>query len=137
MATEFTPYSGLLGGALIGLASVLLLWLNGRIAGISGILGGLLTPTRRDLAWRVLFIGGLIFGGALWPAVSGSSLEFQLRVQLPIVILAGFCVGLGTRMAGGCTSGHGVCGIARGAQRSLVATAVFMTFGMLTVFVTR
>jgi uncharacterized protein len=137
MPTEFTPLSGLLGGLLIGLASTLLLLANGRIAGISGIVAGLLSPTRGDLAWRVLFVGGLILGGVSWPLVTGRPLPFQMPAGLATVGIAGFLVGFGTRMGGGCTSGHGVCGIARGAKRSVVATVFFMATAMVTTFVVR
>lgn len=135
MPTEFTPMSGLIGGLLIGFASVLLLLANGRIAGISGIFGGLLPPTSGDLAWRVAFVSGLILGGLLWPFFANRPMPFELPVGLATVVIAGFLVGLGTRLGSGCTSGHGVCGIGRGAKRSIVATAVFIATAMITVFV--
>lgn len=137
MATEFTPISGLIGGVLIGLASLLLLLANGRIAGISGILGGLLPPARGDMAWRLLFVLGLVAGGVFWPRLTGEPMRLQLAAQLVPVMIAGFLVGLGTRLSGGCTSGHGVCGIARRSQRSILATLIFMVSAMLTVFIIR
>jgi uncharacterized membrane protein YedE/YeeE len=137
VSNDFTPVAGLLGGLLIGCASVLFLWANGRIAGISGIFGGLLTPTRGDRAWRLMFLGGLLLGAIAWPLVTGKPVPFHMPAGNVRVLVAGILVGFGTRMAGGCTSGHGVCGIARGARRSLVATLVFMVSGVLTVLITR
>ena len=154
---------GLLGGALIGLASALLLLLNGRIAGISGILGGIIkrSPTGKPVGrnpdqeapakagapvegsnvpaerfWRVAFILGLVGGAALDALMRGG---FALRLQAdgPMLILAGLLVGFGTRLGSGCTSGHGVCGLARRSPRSLVATMIFMIVAVLTVFLTR
>ncbi|MCW8193832.1 YeeE/YedE family protein [Proteobacteria bacterium 005FR1] len=135
--TEFTPVSGLLGGMLIGLSAVLMLWGAGRITGISGIYGGLLKPQRGDVAWRAMFVAGLIGGGLLWPFVAGESLPVDLQVDWPVMLLAGALVGFGTRRGGGCTSGHGVCGIGRLSQRSVVATIVFMLAAFVTTFVTR
>jgi uncharacterized membrane protein YedE/YeeE len=133
----FTPWAALTGGTLIGLAALLLLLCNGRIAGISGILGGSLEPKRGDLLWRVLFFFGLLAGGLimlwLWPA----ALDFRIDVSTPAVILAGLLVGLGARIGSGCTSGHGVCGVGRLAPRSIVAVAVFVSTAMLTVYVVR
>ncbi|MHB1142665.1 MAG: YeeE/YedE family protein [Sulfuricaulis sp.] len=133
----FTPWAALAGGTLIGLAALLLLLCNGRIAGISGIMGGSLQPARGDLLWRVLFFWGLFAGGALmlwwWPA----ALDIRIDVSTPAVILAGLLVGLGARIGSGCTSGHGVCGVGRLAPRSIVASAVFVSAAMLTVYVVR
>lgn len=133
----FTPWAALAGGTLIGLAALLLLLCNGRIAGISGIMGGSLQPARGDLLWRVLFFWGLVAGGALvlwwWPA----ALDIRVDVSTPAVILAGLLVGLGARIGSGCTSGHGVCGVGRLAPRSIVASAVFVSAAMLTVYVVR
>ena len=137
MSPEFTPVSGFLGGALIGLGAVLLLVANGRIAGVSGIVGGLLARARGDTAWRVTFIAGLLLGALLYVAIRGERFEFAIDVPLPVTVAAGLIVGFGTRMGGGCTSGHGVCGIARFSKRSTVATAVFMAVGIVTVFVVR
>lgn len=134
--TEFTPISGLAGGLMIGLAAVLLLGLNGRIAGISGIIGGLLPPRATAPAWRLSFLAGLFLG-----ALAFAALNAQWQVELPLawpwMILAGLLVGFGTRLGSGCTSGHGVCGIARLSPRSCVATGVFMLSAALTVFVIR
>ena len=134
--THFTPWSSLAGGLLIGLATALLLLLSGRIAGISGIVGGLLRPGKGDVVWRVAFVLGLF----------AAPLVFVLAMPLPRVvidastttlIIAGLLVGVGTRYGSGCTSGHGVSGLSRGSRRSIVATASFMVAGFLTVFVVR
>jgi uncharacterized membrane protein YedE/YeeE len=133
---SFTPLAALAGGVLIGAAAAMLALLNGRIAGISGILGGLLRPVRGDMAWRLAFVLGL----------AGAPLAYALFAALPApridaghgaLVLAGLLVGVGTRYGGGCTSGHGVCGLSRLSPRSLVATAAFMGAGFATVFVTR
>ena len=137
MQTTFTPYSGLLGGALIGFAAVLLLVANGRIAGISSIIGGLLTRPTTDIGWRVAFVCGLGLGACSYRLIAGEWFAVDSAATWPVMLLAGLFVGFGTRMGGGCTSGHGVCGLARLSPRSLVATLVFMASGMLTVFVTR
>lgn len=135
--TEFTPGSGFLGGALIGLASVLLLALDGRIAGVSGILGGALARPKGDTAWRALFLLGLPAGALLYQVVGGALLPVEFRAGWPLAILAGLLVGFGTRLGYGCTSGHGVCGLARRSSRSLAATALFMGVGFATVYVVR
>lgn len=141
--TMFTPLQGLLGGLLIGLSAALWLWLYGRVAGISGIVGGLtLDRVPGDRAWRVRFLLGMVGGAALYswlaPALLGSShFSVDLQVGWPGMIVGGLIVGFGTRMGSGCTSGHGVCGIARLSWRSIAATATFMAFGVLTTFVLR
>ena len=128
---------GFAGGILIGLAAVLLLALNGRIAGISGILSGLLTSKDRfERRWRLLFLLGLIAGPALYQFFYGP-LRLQIEASTPALLTAGILVGFGTRLGSGCTSGHGVCGIARLSPRSILATAVFMTFGIAVVFLAR
>lgn len=133
---NFTPVTGLIGGLLIGAAATLTLWANGRIAGISGILSGVLFPTRGETLWRLLFIGGLIAGAGLYLLVRGTlPLEIQ-AAPIPTVI-AGLLVGFGTRLGSGCTSGHGICGIARFSRRSLTATLTFIVTAVITVFVTR
>ena len=133
---HFTPWSSLAGGMLIGLAAAILLLSNGRIAGISGILGGLFEWPRGDLAWRVAFLAGLV----------GAPLAYGLFAALPSVrvdagtvtlLVAGLLVGVGTRYGAGCTSGHGVCGLSRRSPRSLVATLAFMAAGFITVYVLR
>ncbi|GAA3958534.1 YeeE/YedE family protein [Allohahella marinimesophila] len=135
--TEFTPFTGLAGGLLIGLSSVLMLLGAGRIAGISGIFGGLLAPVRGDTAWRAMFIAGLVIGALAWRLFSDEPLPVDLQVSWPIMIVAGFLVGFGARLGGGCTSGHGVCGIGRLSRRSIVATLTFMGTAILTTFVMR
>lgn len=134
---HFTPWSSLVGGTLIGLSAALLLATNGRIAGISGILGGLLSPWGEDRGWRITFLVGLVAGCALARAVTGGGPEVQMIVGVPALIVAGLLVGVGTRVGNGCTSGHGVCGMARFSPRSLVATLTFMFTGGLTVFLVR
>ena len=127
----------LAGGVLIGLAATLLLWLNGRVAGVSGILNGVIFPKRADIAWRAAFLIGLIGAGGLYMAlVPGASLP-RADYSRAGLIIAGILVGFGTRMGSGCTSGHGVCGIARFSRRSMVATVVFMAAGIATVYVMR
>lgn len=132
----FTPWSSLAGGVLIGIAAAMFALLSGRIAGVSGVLGGLLRPTKGDIGWRAAFVLGL----------AGVPLMFLLFTAVPrpridagygALILAGLLVGLGTRYGSGCTSGHGVCGLSRLSPRSLAATAAFMGAGFVTVFVTR
>jgi uncharacterized membrane protein YedE/YeeE len=134
--TAFTPGSALAGGLLIGIAAAMFLLLNGRIAGISGVLGGLLQPARGDVAWRLAFVLGLV--GAPWAYAAVATLPArQIDATWPALVLAGLLVGVGTRYGSGCTSGHGVCGMARLSPRSVVATAVFMGAGFATVFLTR
>lgn len=134
---NFTPISALIGGAMIGLSAVLLLWLNGRIAGISGIFHGLFPIHKKDFLWRLLFLVGLIFG--TWIYYFFPAIHFIPRSHYPIglLFLSGFIVGIGTRLSGGCTSGHGVCGIARLSFRSFLATIVFFLFGLLSVYFIR
>ncbi|CNJ01286.1 YeeE/YedE family protein [Yersinia mollaretii] len=133
---NFTPYSALAGGALLGIA-VTILWLwNGRIAGISGILGGLLQPNTGDVAWRVAFIIGLIVSPVAYSLFTELP-TIEIDAGLPLLILAGLLVGIGTRYGAGCTSGHGVCGLARFSPRSLVATLSFMFTGFITVWFVR
>jgi hypothetical protein len=134
--SHFTPISSLLGGLLIGLAAASLWLANGRIAGISGIVGALPSARSRDVAWRIAFLGGLIVSPLLWAALAGPPVVI-LEASVPTVIAGGLLVGFGTRLGGGCTSGHGVCGLARCSPRSIVATCVFMVAGFATVFVAR
>ena len=131
---NFTPVSALAGGALIGLASVWLLAANGRIAGISGILHGIFAQPPGDRPWRAAFIAGLIAAGLVWHAFVPAEISKGNSLAMA---LAGMLVGFGTRMGGGCTSGHGVCGLGRLSLRSLVAVIVFMAAGMLSVYVMR
>ncbi|MBU0538570.1 MAG: YeeE/YedE family protein [Gammaproteobacteria bacterium] len=135
--TAFTPIEAISGGALIGLSAVLLMWSMGRIAGISGIVAGAILENGEERNWRLLFLMGL-FVGAVLAAVSTGALDDVVSVaSVPMLVVAGLLVGLGTRMGGGCTSGHGVCGISRFSLRSLVATVIFMASGIVTVFVIR
>jgi hypothetical protein len=134
---NFTPVSALIGGALIGAAASILLLLNGRIAGVSGIMGGLLPPERGDATWRFLFLLGLPIGAALWRLLGDPAAAITITPSVPILIAGGLLVGFGSRIGSGCTSGHGVCGMARLSRRSLVATGTFMAAAFVTVFVTR
>lgn len=133
---NFTPWSSLAGGIVIGLATAMFLLLNGRIAGISGILGGLLQPIKGDIGWRVAFITGLIFSPIAF-SIAAPLPEVQIDVGTASLIMAGLLVGIGTRYGSGCTSGHGVCGLSRLSPRSMVATALFILAGFVTVFITR
>ncbi|WP_460043669.1 YeeE/YedE family protein [Pseudomonas sp. S2_H01] len=133
---NFTPWSSLIGGMLIGLAASLFIVANGRIAGISGLIGSLLQRRRTGAIENVLFLTGLLVAPLLWSLFSSlPTLEFSCG--WPGLIVAGLAVGVGTRYGSGCTSGHGVCGIARASPRSIVATACFMFSGVATVFVSR
>lgn len=134
---SFTPFASLAGGVLIGLAASALLLLDGKIAGISGIIGGLARPAAGDLSWRVAFVAGLLAGGGLVRAASPGAFAITVAEPLPILVAGGLLVGFGTRLGSGCTSGHGVCGLSRGSGRSLVATMTFMATGILTVFLVR
>jgi uncharacterized membrane protein YedE/YeeE len=134
--SHFTPWTAGAGGLLIGLAAAVLVLFNGRIAGISGILGGLLRPARGDVAWRLAFLGGLLAAPFLVALVSGLP-PLQVDAGTGTLVAAGLLVGVGTRYGAGCTSGHGVCGVARGSPRSLAATAAFMAAGFLTVYLVR
>jgi uncharacterized membrane protein YedE/YeeE len=125
------------GGLLIGLAAALLLYVNGRIAGISGILGGTLKPQANDFAWRASFMAGLVATGLVMARVWPAQLDLSALPALPGLAIAGLLVGFGTRLGNGCTSGHGVCGIARGSRRSMLATVTFMAAGVVTVFIVR
>lgn len=129
---DFTPWSALGGGILIGLSASLLLLGLGRIAGVSGLLGGVLFPTRGDIGWRLAFLIGLVVAGVAAFALAPASMEASPR-SLGTVIAAGLLVGAGTRLGTGCTSGHGVCGMSRLSVRSLAATMTFIAAGMLTV----
>lgn len=134
---NFTPVASLIGGILIGLASIGLLAFNGRIAGISGITGGLLEPRSGDVGWRVAFVGGLVAGGLLMGSLKPEWFEYAIDRSVATVVVAGLVVGFGTRVGSGCTSGHGVCGISRLSVRSVIATVTFMATGALTVFLFR
>ena len=131
---NFTPLSALLGGILIGLSASAMLVLDGKIAGISGILGGVLKPIKGDTHWRMCFLLGLLAGGLMLRVLLPSAYVFGLIRSYPILILAGLLVGFGTRLGSGCTSGHGVCGVSRLSPRSLVATGTFIFTGAVTVY---
>ena len=136
--TEFTPLASLAGGALIGLAAVLYLALHGRIAGISGIAGRMVSTSQGDdRLGAAAFIGGLIGAPICYVAVTGQAIERSMSANLPLMAFAGLLVGFGAAYGGGCTSGHGVCGIARLSPRSIVATAVFLAVAIATVFIVR
>lgn len=134
---SFTPVSALIGGCLIGTAVGVLLWMNGRIAGISGVLGGVLQGEPGERPWRLAFLAGLVLGPLLSAAIIGEAKPITVTGSLPLLIAGGLLVGFGTRLGSGCTSGHGVCGLARLSSRSLVATASFFSTAALTVFVVR
>ncbi len=136
---HFTPWLSLGGGLLLGLASALFVLLNGRILGVSGILGGLLTPTRGDMAWRIAFLLGLLAAPVSFALMVPAGWLSAPRIEANVmtVVIAGLLVGFGTRLGSGCTSGHGVCGLSRLSMRSLVATGGFMAAGFATVFVVR
>jgi len=131
----FTPLTAAIGGALIGCAVAMLLLLNGRVAGVSGIVGGLLRPTRGDIAWRAAFVAGLLLAPAVFMPLWGPAIVIDAGYGT--LALAGLLVGFGSRLGSGCTSGHGICGISRLSPRSLVATVVFMAAGVVTVFLVR
>ncbi|WP_375599767.1 YeeE/YedE family protein [Devosia sp. Naph2] len=135
--TEFTPLASLFGGVLIGLSAVLLMAFHGRIAGMTGILSGLLPPVSSDWAWRAAFVAGAIVAPMLILSVSQTAIGYDSPVPLPWVIISGLIVGGGVYFSSGCTSGHGVCGMARLSPRSIAATATFMAAAFLTVFVIR
>ncbi len=132
---NFTPWSSLAGGVLIGLAASMMILMNGRIAGISGIVGSISSAHRADIPWRVAFIAGLVFSPFLY-GMLGNAPQFNLDASNLQIVIAGLLVGLGSRFGSGCTSGHGVCGIARLSVRSIVATVVFISAGVVTVYVT-
>lgn len=132
----FTPWTSLAGGALIGIAAAMFALLNGRVAGISGVIGGLLKPLKGDIGWRVAFVLGLLSAPLLYLLLAAVPRP-QIDAGYVALVLAGLLVGVGTRYGSGCTSGHGVCGLSRLSARSLAATAAFMSAGFLTVHVTR
>lgn len=136
--THFTPWSALAGGILLGLASVMFILVNGRILGISGILGGLLVPQRSDASWRVFFLLGLVLAPVTLSLVAPGLVPVpRIEAGSGAIVAAGLLVGLGTRYGSGCTSGHGVCGLSRLSPRSLVATLAFMASGFAVVYAVR
>ena len=134
---NFTPVAGAVGGAMIGLAAVLLMAVNGRIAGISGIVDGLLAPMREGFDWKAAFVAGLILAPLIYWLIAGTRPAVDFPHNEYLVALGGLLVGYGTRLGSGCTSGHGVCGLARLSKRSLAATLTFMASGFATVFLLR
>lgn len=134
---NFTPISALLGGLLIGTSAAIFLFLNGRIAGVSGILGGLIHSSRGEIGWRLAFVAGLFVAPLVYSAFGGALPPVTLTPSVGLLIIAGLIVGFGTRLGAGCTSGHGICGLGRGSPRSLAATAVFMIMAIVTVFIAR
>lgn len=134
---NFTPYSAIIGGLLIGLSATVLMSFNGRIAGISGIFYGAFEGKKHDTAWRWWFVGGLLGSAAIYFLLAPSSYIPKNTLSLGTVALAGLLVGFGTRLGNGCTSGHGVCGIARFSMRSIIATATFMIVGIATTYIVR
>jgi len=136
MITEFTPYMSLGGGILIGLAAALLMAFNGRIAGMTGILGGILPPVSSDWPWRAAFLAGAIIAPMIY-VMSGNTIGFSVPISTGALVIGGLIVGVGVMFGSGCTSGHGVCGMARLSPRSIAATLVFMVSTGITVFVVR
>ena len=134
--TYLTVLSALGGGTLIGLAAALLQFFNNRTAGISGIATGILSPWKQDIGWRLWFLAGLLLSAPLWTLLGGR-VHIQIDAPLTVLVIAGLLVGYGTRLGGGCTSGHGICGNARLSVRSIVATLTFMTTAGITVFLVR
>ena len=132
---NFTPVASLIGGMLIGLSVSVMLLFSGKIAGISGIVGGILSPAQNDTQWRLLFLGGLLAGGLLVGFSSSHVFAIEIERSWVALILAGLLVGFGSRFGSGCTSGHGVCGISRFSPRSLVATMTFISTGALVVYI--
>jgi uncharacterized membrane protein YedE/YeeE len=137
--THFTPWASLTGGVILGLASAIFILINGRVLGISGILGGLMPPKVGDTSWRIAFMLGLFAAPTVFHAVVPTQFITAPRIDATdmMVVIAGLLVGIGTRYASGCTSGHGVCGLSRLSPRSLLATASFMSAGFVMVFVLR
>lgn len=136
--SHFTPWASLWGGALLGLAASLLILVNGRVLGISGILGGLLRPRAGEMGWRVALLAGLMLSPLLYGALAPGGLPTpRIEAGTGVLVIAGLLVGVGTRYAAGCTSGHGVCGLSRLSPRSLVATLAFMATGFVTVYAVR
>jgi uncharacterized protein len=132
---HFTPLASLIGGMLIGLSASMLLLFNGKIAGISGIIAGTLSPAKNDTLWRIVFVAGLLVGGFLLRLLSPQTFAIGITRSWSALVVAGLLVGFGTRLGNGCTSGHGVCGLSRFSQRSLIATVTFIATGTLTVYI--
>ena len=137
MTDDFIVWPALAGGILIGISAFMLYLLNGRIAGISGITGSVLGSSGHEFRWRVLFVGGMVLGGLLVTWITGKPPQLQFDSSLLFTVVAGLLVGFGTRLGSGCTSGHGVCGLARLSKRSLVSMLVFMGVAIITVYLKR
>jgi hypothetical protein len=138
MSTDFTPFQSLFGGAMIGFAAVLMMLMLGRIMGATGILAGFITPaTLGDWSWRAAVLAGMITGPVAYMVLTGSMPEIAVEVSTPMLLAGGFIVGIGVTFGSGCTSGHGVCGLARLSPRSIIATLTFMAATTVTVFVIR
>lgn len=133
---HFTPWASLAGGIMLGVAAAIFILVNGRILGVSGIVGGLLPPSRGDWAWRLCFVAGVLLAPVLYRLVATPA-AVRIDAGPEMIVIAGLLVGLGTRYGSGCTSGHGVCGLSRLSPRSMVATATFMAAGFVTVFIIR
>jgi uncharacterized protein len=133
--TNFTPISAFIGGLLVGLSATAMLLFNGKVAGISGIFAGVLRPVKADSLWRTCFIGGLVVGGLILRGLLPNAFDFGTLRSLGALTVAGLLVGFGTRLGNGCTSGHGVCGVARLSIRSIAATTTFMATGAAVVYV--
>lgn len=131
---EVVPWSSLIGGMLLGVSATVLLLINGKIAGISGVINGLISPKDGEFSWRLLFFAGMVLGGLLSVALLGVQVPNTEGISFSLIVVAGVLVGLGTRLANGCTSGHGICGIGRLSKRSVIATCVFMLVAGVTVF---
>ncbi|MCZ4292501.1 YeeE/YedE family protein [Vibrio sinaloensis] len=131
---EVVPWHSLFGGMLLGVSATLLMLFNGKVAGISGVINGLISPRSGEFSWRLLFFTGMVLGGLLSVALLGVEVPVTEGISLSLLISAGLLVGLGTRMANGCTSGHGICGIGRLSKRSIIATCVFMLVAGVTVY---
>ncbi|MGJ0430905.1 YeeE/YedE family protein [Methylobacter sp.] len=134
---NFTPYSALAGGGLIGLSAGLLWLFNGRVAGISGITGGLFSSRSRDIGWRLCFLAGLLLGPLIFRIVGDETASLHISPSLAMLSIAGLLVGYGTGLGNGCTSGHGICGLTRLSPRSVAATLTFMTVAAVTVYIVR
>jgi uncharacterized membrane protein YedE/YeeE len=134
--TEFTPLQSLFGGALIGLSAVLLMALHGRIAGMTGILSGVIPPLAGDWPWRAVFLAGAIISPLIYLA-AGGEIAFSIPIGIPAIVLGGLLVGIGVHFGNGCPSGHGICGIARLSPRSVVAVITFMITAFITVLIVR
>ncbi len=134
---NFTPFTALLGGMLIGASATILLLFNGKVLGVSGIIAKALCSFKEKAMWQIVFLAGLVAGTFLYRLIFGDQISIAIDASAPVLVLAGLLVGFGTNLGSGCTSGHGICGIARFSKRSMVATILFMASGMITVYLVR